>query len=50
MSFLSVNGPATVLTSLVISKEILIKDNRASVRIFVFLLRFECHYQVFQLR
>ena len=26
----------------VISKEILIKDNRASVRIFVFLLRFEC--------
>ena len=27
----------------VISKEILIKDNRASVRIFVFLLRFECH-------
>ena len=31
----------------VISKEILIKDNRASVRIFVFLLRFECHTKCF---
>ena len=30
----------------VISKEILIKDNRASVRIFVFLLRFECHTKI----